>query len=212
LIGAVVMQHGDDKGLVMPPNIAPTQIVIVPILFEKTRASTLEAAQKAAEWLKEFRVEIDSRDEYSAGWKFNDWEMKGVPLRIEVGPKDIENKRVVMVRRDTGEKITAKYNEIASKTKELLEDIQNNLFTKAKENLKKALVEVDTWPEFMKAVDNKKAIFAPFCGGVACEDEIKEKTKGANSRCRPFDQKNPKKNCVHCGKPAHAYYYFGKCY
>jgi len=212
LIGAVVMQHGDDKGLVMPPNIAPTQIVIVPILFEKTRQSTLEAAQKAAEWLKEFRVEIDSRDEYSAGWKFNDWEMKGVPLRIEVGPKDIENKRVVMVRRDTGEKITAKYNEIASKTKELLEDIQNNLFTKAKENLKKALVEVDTWPEFMKAVDNKKAIFAPFCGGVACEDEIKEKTKGANSRCRPFDQKNPKKNCVHCGKPAHAYYYFGKCY
>ncbi|MDO8481451.1 MAG: proline--tRNA ligase [Nanoarchaeota archaeon] len=212
LIGAVVMQHGDDKGLVMPPNIAPLQIVIVPILFEKTREATLEAANKVAEWLKEFRVEIDARDEYTAGWKFNDWEMRGVPLRLEIGPKDIENKRVVLVRRDTGEKVTAQYSEIANKAKELLDEIQNHLFNKAKENLKKAIVEIDTWPEFLQAVENKKAIFAPFCGQVACEDAIKEKTKGANTRCRPFDQKPNKKPCVHCGKPAHAYYYFGKCY
>jgi len=210
LIGALVMQHGDDKGLVLPPKIAPTQVVIVPILFEKTKDSTIAEAEKIKKELSKYSVQLDSRNEYSAGWKFNDWEMKGVPLRIEIGPRDIKEKQVVMVRRDTGEKITVKNSELKDKVGEYLEEIQNHLFDKAHENMKKSIVETEDWSEFLKAVDDRKIIYAPYCG--KCEDELKEKTKGVNSRCIPFGQKKTPKKCVHCGKDSEFYAYFGKCY
>jgi prolyl-tRNA synthetase len=212
LVGALVLQHGDDKGLVLPPKIAPIQAVIVPILFDKTKEATIKAAEKIASELSKYEVKVDARDEYSAGWKFNEWEMKGVPLRIEIGPKDMEKKQVVMVRRDTGEKLFVKNADIKKKVDELMIDIQNHLFDKAHENLKKSIVEAETWNGFRKAIDEKKIIYAPFCGEHECEDYIKDKTKGANSRCFPFNQKEIKAKCVHCGKEAKYYAYFGKCY
>jgi prolyl-tRNA synthetase len=212
LIGALVMQHGDDKGLVLPPNIAPIHIVIVPILFEKTREMTIKEAERIRSELKDYEVVIDSRDEYTAGWKFNEWELKGVPLRIEIGPKDIEKGHVVMVRRDTGEKHFVKNHEIKDKAHELITHIQNHLFEKAHEHMKKNIVETESWDEFMKAIDNRKIVYAPFCNNEECENWIKDKTKGANTRCIPFGQKAISKRCVHCGNEAKVYAYFGKCY
>jgi prolyl-tRNA synthetase len=213
LIGAIVMQHGDDKGLVLPPNIAPIQAVVIPILFGKSKEKIVEEAEKIEKELKgSYDVKLDARDEYSAGWKFNQYEMKGVPLRIEVGPKDIEKKQVVIVRRDTGKKEFVKRKELKEKVKELLEDMQNHLFDKAHEHLKKSIKEVETWDDFLKAVEAKKIIYAPFCGEEECEDWIKDKTKGANTRAVPFGQKQISKKCVHCGKDAKQYAYFGKCY
>ncbi|MBR9700136.1 proline--tRNA ligase [Candidatus Woesearchaeota archaeon] len=212
LVGALVMQHGDDKGLVLPPKIAPIQAVIVPILFEKTKEATLKETEKIKKALAGYRVHVDDRDEYSAGWKYHEWEMKGIPLRIEIGPKDIEKKQVVIVRRDTGQKEFVKADKVKETVKLLLEEIQNHLFDKAHEFMKRQIVETDNWDMLMKAIDARKIVFAPFCGKKDCEDLIKDKTKGANSRCFPFDQKNVDKNCVHCGKKASQYAYFGKNY
>lgn len=212
LIGALVMQHGDDKGLVLPPKIAPIQVAIIPILFDKTKEKTIEEAEKIKKELSTYDVKVDSSDEYSAGWKFHEYEMKGVPLRIEIGPKDIEKNHVVVVRRDKGEKEFVKRKDLKSRVKELLEDIQNHLFDKAHENMKKNIVEVEDWKDFMKAVNGRKIIYAPFCGTEECEVLVKDKTQGANSRCIPFGQKKVSKKCVHCGKEAKQYAYFGKCY
>ncbi len=212
LVGALVMQHGDDRGLVLPPRIAPIQIAIVPILFEKSKKDTLRACSQLKKKLSKYEVTIDDREEYSAGWKFNQWEMKGVPLRIEIGPKDIEKDQVVIVRRDTSKKYFVKNEELKEKVEELLEDIQNHLFDKAHEHLKKSIVEVESWDEFLAAVDDRKIIYAPFCGAKDCEDQIKDKTKGANSRCFPLEQKETSKKCVYCGSDARLYAYFGKNY
>lgn len=212
LIGAMVMQHGDDKGLVLPPKIAPIQIVIIPIIFDKTKEKTIKEAERLMKELRNFSVYIDSRDEYSAGWKYYEWELRGVPLRIEIGPKDIEKNHVVIVRRDTGERYIVKRGEMKKKVNELLDEIQNHLFDRAHEHIKKSILEIEIWDEFLKAVDKKKIIYAPFCGKEDCEEQIKEKTKGANSRCIPLTQKNVNKKCVHCGKNAEFYAYFGKCY
>ncbi len=212
LIGAIVMQHGDDKGLVLPPKIAPIKVAIIPILFEKTKEMTIKEAEKIHKELSSFDPELDCREEYSAGWKFNQYEMKGVPLRIEIGPKDIEKKQVVLVRRDTGKKEFIKREELKEKVKELLIEIQNNLFEKAKENIKQNIIEADDWSAFEKAIDERKIVYAPFCGEEECEDNIKDKTKGANSRCFPIGTKDIDKPCVHCQKQAKRYAYFGKCY
>jgi len=212
LIGAIVMQHGDDKGLVLPPSIAPIQVAVVPILFEKTKDATIEETKKIEKELSDFDVKVDAREEYSAGWKFNQYEMKGVPLRVDIGPKDIEKDQVVLVRRDTSEKIFVKRKELKQKVKETLDDIQQNLFKKAEENIKSSIVEVDNWGDFLKAVEKRKIILAPFCGEESCEDVIKDETKGANSRCFPLDPKKTDKKCVKCGEPAQALAYFGKCY
>ncbi|MBD3164710.1 proline--tRNA ligase [Candidatus Woesearchaeota archaeon] len=212
LIGAVVMQHGDDKGLVLPPKIAPVQTAIIPILFEKTKAKAIAEAEKIKKELSCFSTKLDKREEYSAGWKFNEYELKGVPLRLEIGPKDIEKKQVVVVRRDTGKKEFVKRKELKEKVKELLEDIQNSLFEKARQNMKKNIIEAESWDEFMKAAEEKKLIYAPFCGSEECEDYIKDKTRGANTRAIPFNQKKANKKCVHCNKEAGMYAYFGKCY
>jgi prolyl-tRNA synthetase len=212
LIGALVMQHGDDKGLVLPPKIAPIQIAIIPILFDKTKEKTIEEAEKIKKELAGYDIKLDTREEYSAGWKFNQYELKGVPLRLEIGPKDIEKKHVVIVRRDTGEKEFVKRIDLKAKVKELLDDIGNHLYDNAKEHMKKNIVETESWDEFNKAIENKKIVYAPFCGDEECEEAIKEKTKGANTRAIPLNQKEGSSKCVHCGKEAKSYAYFGKCY
>src|SRR3989338_11426399 len=211
LIGAAVMQHGDDKGLILPPKIAPIEAVIVPIVFDEGKEEILKECARIRKALGSFRIHIDSREGYSPGWKYNDWELKGVPLRIEIGPKDIEKKRVVIAIRDTGEKIDVKDSAVKAKIAEILDDIQNHLFTRAHEKLKHSIVETSSWEQFLKAIEGKKIAFSPFCGSVQCEEAIKEKTS-ANSRCIPFGQKEELKRCIHCGKDAYSSAYFGKCY
>ncbi|MBN1157650.1 proline--tRNA ligase [Candidatus Woesearchaeota archaeon] len=212
LIGAAVMTHSDDKGLVLPPRVAPIQAVIVPIIFEKTKDAVLKEAEKVKKELHDFEVKIDLREEYSPGWKFNEWEVKGVPVRIEIGPKDVEKKQLVLVRRDTGEKKIIKDSEVKMEVKQLLDDIQKSIYDKAKKFLEESTVKVDNWDDFMKAIGKRKLVLAPFCGEEECEDWIKDKTGGATSRCIPFNQEKIAGNCVQCKNKAKFWTYFAKNY
>ncbi|MBI2659779.1 proline--tRNA ligase [Candidatus Woesearchaeota archaeon] len=213
-IGAIIMAHGDDKGLVIPPRLAPTQIVIVPIIFKENKEAIIAKSKEIAKKLraKNYSVEIDDRESYTPGWKFNEWELKGIPLRIEIGPKDIEADQLVLVRRDTNEKITIKAKDLEKKTEQTLEDIQNNLFKKAKEYLTKSIVEVHNFNDLLEAIKSKKMPKALFCGQISCEDAIKGKAEGATCRCIPFEQKLAKGKCVQCGSEAKYWAVFGKGY
>ncbi|HLF53968.1 MAG TPA: His/Gly/Thr/Pro-type tRNA ligase C-terminal domain-containing protein, partial [Candidatus Nanoarchaeia archaeon] len=161
---------------------------------------------------KNYSVEFDDRDSYTPGWKFNEWELKGVPLRIEIGPRDVEADQMVFVRRDTNEKIVVKTKDLDKKIEQTLDEIQNNLFAKAKEHLSKSVVEVHNFSDFVETIKNKKMSKAMFCGSIGCEDQIKDKTEGATCRCIPFEQKPAKGHCVQCGKEAKFWAIFGKGY
>ncbi len=212
LIGAIIMVHGDDKGLVLPPRIAPLQIVIVPIIFDKDREAVMKKCMELEAALKgNLSVMVDDRDGYTPGWKFNEWEMKGVPLRIEVGPKDIAKKQAVIVRRDTGEKESIVFKDVPERAAELLDSIQKDLFAKAKKALDSSIADAKVWNEFKTAIDAKKMARAYFCGEEICEEEIKDASGGATSRVIPFDQPKTKGSCVKCGKEG-VLAYFGKAY
>jgi len=210
LIGAVVMVHGDDKGFVLPPNIAVNKAVIVPILFEKTKANVLKKARGLAKKIGKFNPILDERDAYSAGWKFNEWELKGIPVRIELGPKDIAKKQVVLVRRDSGKKEFVKEANLAKRLESLMKEIQQDLFKNASKFLKENSVEANNWADFKKALDEKKLVLSWFCNRPECEEEIKDKTT-ASSRCIPFNQKG-KGKCVKCESEARVKAWFGKSY
>lgn len=213
LIGAMVMQHSDNKGLVIPPRMAPSKIVIIPIIFGGSAENLKKKATELAKSLKEFNPIIDDRDEYSPGWKYNEWEMRGIPLRIEIGPKDYEKEQVVAVRRDTGKKEFLKWKDLKQKIPEMLENMQSDLFKKAQKFLNDSIVEAKNWKEFEKAIKNKKMVNASFCNTTECEELIKDKTGGATSRNIPLRDEKPKnQKCVHCGKPAKVNIYFSKSY
>jgi prolyl-tRNA synthetase len=213
-IGAIVMTHGDDKGLVIPPRLAQTQIVIVPIIFKENKDGIIAKAKEIAKKLKakNYSVEIDDRDGYTPGWKFNEWELKGIPLRIEIGPKDLEADQLVLVRRDTGEKATIKTKDLEKKAEQVLNDMHDNLFKKAREYLTKSIVEVHNFNDFLNIIKNKKMPKALFCGSIGCEDTIKDKAEGATCRCIPFEQKPAHGKCFQCGKEAKFWAIFGKGY
>ncbi len=212
LIGAIIMTHGDERGLRLPPKVAPIQAVILPIAAHK--GGVLEACGKLKDELKQagFRVKLDDRDTVSPGFKFNDWELKGVPVRLEIGPRDLENGVVTVFRRDTLEKFTLPLDHIAEALSSLLEDIQKTMFEQAKAFRDERTTEVHNMDELGKAVENGFAK-AMWCGGRECEDEIKEKFN-ASSRNMPFDQAKHRfgETCVCCGKPADRVMYFAKAY
>jgi len=211
LIGSVVMTHGDDKGLVLPPNIAPIQVVVVPIIFEDSKKAVMKAAGELATKLStSFKVECDCRQEYSAGWKFNEWEMKGVPLRIEIGPKDMKKKQAVLVRRDTGTKKAVKLSGIEKEIPKELAAIQKGLFEKAKRFLKANTVNVKAFPELEKAIAAKKMAKTEICGAEKCEDMIQDKT-AATVRLVVENEK-PKGKCVACNQSANHVVYVAKQY
>jgi prolyl-tRNA synthetase len=210
LIGAVVMVHGDDKGLILPPRVAPVQVVIVPILFEKTKEVVLNKAKDIRNELRKYRVELDDR-EHTPGWKFNEWELKGVPIRIEIGPKDVEKNQVVLVRRDNREKQAIKIKDVDKKIKKTLEDIQNNLFSRAKQFLRANTKEAMDFDGFKKLVKARKMIRANWCGLDTCEARIKEET-GATIRCIPLKKEKIFGPCVYCCKKATAVVYFARAY
>jgi len=211
LIGAIVMVHGDSKGLVLPPAVAENKAVIVPIVFDKGKEKVLKKAGEISKKLSKFNPLLDDRDSYSAGWKFNEWELKGIPVRIEIGPKDIEKKQVVLVRRDTGKKEAVKEAKLPARLEKLLAEIQSGLFKKAADFLKANSVEAANWQGFKKSLEERKLILAYFCNRPECEEEIKEETT-ATSRCIPFGQKNAKSKCVKCGKETQTKAWFGKSY
>ncbi|MFH1210639.1 MAG: proline--tRNA ligase [archaeon] len=211
-IGVMVLVHGDDKGLVIPPRVASTQVVVVPILFDDSKDKVLKKASEIKKSLKGFSVLVDDRD-YNPGWKFNEWELKGIPIRIEIGPKDMKSNQVVLVRRDTGKKEVVKIKDLPKKVKDSLSSMQDDLFNKAKKSLQDSIVEVKDWAQFTKAIENKKLVKALWCGSVECEDNIKDKANGAKSLNIPFDQpKNVRGKCIQCNKEAKFYAYFAKSY
>ena len=210
LLGAVIMVHGDDNGLVMPPKVAPTQVIIVPIAQHKE--GVLDKAEELKNRItKVARVKLDTTDKMP-GWKFAEYEMKGVPIRIEIGPKDIENNQCVLVRRDNMEKIIVSLEEVEDKVKELIDVIHNSMFERAKENRDRNTFVAKTLDEFTNILSEKTGfIKAMWCGNQECEDKIKELT-GATSRCMPFEQEELSDTCVCCGKKAKHMVYWGKAY
>jgi prolyl-tRNA synthetase len=213
LIGALVMVHGDDRGLNLPPKVAPVQVIIIPIMFDKTKKEVRNKAEDIITILKkDFRVEIDGRDEYTPGWKFNEWEMKGVPLRLEIGPKDLAKGQVMVVRRDTGEKMAVKEEKLIETVEKLLNNIQENLFNKAKSFLQKNIREVSDYNKFKEVIEKKRGLIKTYwCGNKDCEDKIKEETK-ASIRCIPFEQEEASGKCIYCGKESSTLVYFARAY
>jgi prolyl-tRNA synthetase len=204
------MTHGDDNGLVLPPKIAPTQLIIVPVAQQKE--GVLEAARALLSRLSSVcRVKIDESDK-SPGWKFSEYEMKGVPIRLEIGPKDIENHQVVLARRDTGEKKPVPMDRLESEIPALLEDIHRSMYEKASANREAKTFTAQNMAEFVDALDKQTGfVKAMWCGSQDCEDAVKDKV-GATSRCIPFEQEQIGEVCVCCGKPARHMVVWGKAY
>lgn len=215
LLGALVLLHADNKGLVLPPRIAPTKLLIVPILFDKTKEAVLKKAKKFEQLFSKagISVELDGREEYSPGFKFNKGELRGIPLRIELGPKDLEKNQVVLVRRDTGEKTFVPENKLVKTIQEQLEQMQEALFLNAKKTLEQSIVVVKDSKNFQETIEARKIAKTSFCGKPACEELIKEKTQGATSRCIDLhDKKLIMDKCIDCGEKAKYNVYFSKSY
>ena len=211
MIGAIIMVHGDDNGLVLPPKIAPIQLAIIPVAQHKP--GVLDKAYALKEQLKErFRVKLDDSDN-SPGWKFSEYEMKGVPLRLEIGPKDIEKNQCVLVRRDTREKIFVSLDNLLEEIPKALQAVHDGLYQRALENLKAKTFTAHNYDEFLDIAKNHPGfIKAMWCGDPACEEKIKEETGGVKSRCIPFEEEHISDVCVCCGKPAKHQVYWGKQY
>ncbi|HIH32613.1 TPA: proline--tRNA ligase [Candidatus Woesearchaeota archaeon] len=216
-IGIMIGVHGDDKGLLIPPRVAPIHIAIIPILFEDSMDKVLRKCFEIKEGLSKTRYHedhlnaiVDDSDD-RPGYKFNHWELKGVPLRIELGPKDLEKHQAVLVRRDTGEKTIVKISEINEISKELLDDIQKNLYERSLKILNDSISKTDNLDDFKKLIEEKKTVLVPFCNNPECEDNIKAMT-GAKSLNSPLDQKNNEMKCFSCNALTKTLFYFGRSY
>lgn len=216
LLGAIVMVHGDDKGLVLPPRMAPVKAVVVPIITKKETRSVLEKARDVANRLDKQSVttRLDDRQEYSPGFKFSEWELKGVPLRIEIGPRDLANGTCVVVKRNTGEKMTVAFDDVPNKVSDLLATLQQELFDTAKKRVEENMAQTNDYDEFMKLIQQRKFVLAPHCGKEDCEDDIKAQTGGATTRCRPDnnDQVKEGQQCIRCEEKAAYKVIFAKNY
>lgn len=209
LIGAIIMVHGDDSGLVLPPRIAPTQVMVIPI--QQKKEGVLDKAYEIRDMLSNFRTKVDDSDK-SPGWKFSEAEMRGIPVRIEIGPKDIEAGQAVIVRRDTREKQVVALSELTEKVGATLDKMQSDMLERARAHRDAHTYEVTDFEAFKDTIENKPGfVKAMWCGDEACENMIKEVT-GATSRCMPFAQEHLSDTCVCCGKPAKAMVYWGKAY
>mgnify|MGYP000492014578 FL=1 len=209
LIGAIIMVHGDNSGLVLPPKVAPVQVAIIPI--QQKKEGVLETARELKNRLSGFRVKVDDTDK-SPGWKFSEAEMRGIPVRVEIGPKDIEAGKCVLVRRDTREKIECALEDIEATVGQLLDTIQREMLEKARSHREAHTYVARTMEEMEDILTNRPGfVKAMWCGCQECEDKIKEKF-AATSRCMPFEQEEISDACVCCGKPAKKMVYWGKAY
>ena len=210
LIGALVMTHSDDKGLILPPKIADNKVVVVPILIGD-KEKILKKSEEIIKELKKFNPIFDNREEYTPGWKYNEWELKGIPIRVEIGPKDLEKKQVMLKRRDSDEKIAVKISDLKKEIENQINKMQEELYEKANTFLQSNITKTNNFEELKKLIKARKIVLTNFCGERLCEEEIKEKTGGASSRCIPFDSK-PKGKCINCNKEAKYETYFSKSY
>ena len=209
MIGGLIMVHSDNSGLVLPPKVAPVQVMIIPI--QQRKEGVLEKAAELKEILKDFRVKVDDSDK-SPGWKFSEQEMRGIPLRIEVGPKDIEAGKCVISRRDTREKTEVPFEELTGKVQELLEKMQREMLERARAHRESHTCVAKDYEEFKQIFQEKTGfVKAMWCGCQDCEDKIKEELS-VTSRCMPFEQEQLSDVCVCCGKPAKKMVYWGKAY
>lgn len=214
VIGAIIMVHGDDKGLILPPKISPIQVIIVPIYKDDSKTVVKQKAYELEQKLKDskIRAQTDDRDEYTSGWKFNDWEMKGVPLRVNVGLRDIKENQVELIRRDTKERFYVTEKELVNQTLSTLEKIQSNMFDRAKIHLQENTRSAATLEELLSVLDTSGGFVAcSWCGKRECEDLVKEKTT-ADIRIVPFNPKNNISSCIGCGKQETIEVYFGRAY
>ncbi|MFC2167847.1 proline--tRNA ligase [Acidobacteriota bacterium] len=215
LVGALIMSHGDDSGLKLPPNVAPIQVVIVPISIGNWKEKVLPVAKDIEHQLLQLglRVKIDDREEFTPGWKFSEWEMRGVPLRIEIGPRDIENKQVIAVRRDTLKKETVAFSALSEQIPLVLKDIQNSLFESAREFQTENTHDVHTYDEFKKIMDSQRGFIKSFwCGEPQCERKIKDETMATIRIVLPEDTDKREGHCILCGKDSHKRVLFAKSY
>ncbi|KAF7025317.1 hypothetical protein CFC21_037517 [Triticum aestivum] len=220
-IGVMIMTHGDDKGLVLPPKVAPIQVIVIPVPFKDADTTAIKGACESAVYTLNqagIRADLDARENYSPGWKYSQWEMKGVPLRIEIGPKDLANKQVRIVRRDNGTKVDIPSTDLVEQVRVLLDGIQVNLLETAKAKRDACIEIISTWDEFIAALNNKKLILAPWCDEEEVEKDVKARTKGelgaAKTLCTPFDQPDLPSGtvCFASGKPAQKWSFWGRSY
>ncbi len=215
MIGGVIMTHGDEGGLILPPKIAPYQVVIVPIPRGNWRETVLPKAQAIRDDLvaRGMRVMLDDRDSQTPGWKFNEWELRGVPLRLEIGPKDLEKSQVVLARRDTRQKAFVPMEGLSAHVEELLASIQKALYDRAVAYREEHTSQTDSYEEFKQLLEGRPGfVIAPWCGSAQCEADIKTETQ-ATIRNIPFASPPAAgKTCLKCGKPAEAYAWFAKSY
>jgi prolyl-tRNA synthetase len=215
LVGAMLMLHGDDRGLIIPPNVAPIQIVIVPIPYKDADSSLIiETARKTGNELGQlgYRVYVDDREQYTPGWKFNEWELKGVPLRIELGPRDVERNEATLVRRDTGQKTAVSTAELSRTVSQTLTDIQKQLFSSAKSALDQLTSRATEYEQFKQLLSEKRGFLqAAWCGSTECEDSIKQET-GATIRTVPFEVGQAEGSCIYCSKSAKVIATFASAY
>ncbi len=209
-IGIMIAMHGDDKGLIVPPKLAEVQVVIIPILFENTKEKVIKKANEIKKSLKNYRTFLDERQDYSAGWKFNEYELKGVPIRVEIGPKDLEKDQVVLVRRDTLKKEFVKIKDLTSRINSLLEEIHDSLYNKASKLLHERIVFVKTINDVKKTIDSGNIAKVNWCNNSKCEEDIKDKTNGAKSLNISLNERSNGK-CV-CGNDSNCVAYFAKSY
>jgi prolyl-tRNA synthetase len=224
-IGVMVMTHGDDKGLVLPPRAAPKQLVVITVPNSKLAPELLKAMNdKAAELHKclegaGVRVASDTRDNYTPGWKYNHWELKGIPIRLELGPKDMDSGKVVLARRDTGAKETVAWGDVVARVPVLLETIQADMYAAARAKYDACMKRVTTWEAFMAAIDDKNMCLAPWADEVDIENDVKKRSAtgdfaGAKTLCIPFEQPELPEGtlCFASGKPAKNWALWGRSY
>ncbi|MDO8623049.1 MAG: proline--tRNA ligase [archaeon] len=213
MLGTMFAVHSDNKGLIIPPKLAEEKIVIIPILFDQTKKKVLNEAGKIKRELSEFSPILDEREDYSPGWKYHEWELKGIPLRIEIGPKDIEKKQVILARRDNGEKINVKLKDIKKEVKKNLDEMQKELYDNAKKNLISNAKRTENKKEMIKLIQEKKMAIVPVCSSPKCEEAIKTETNGAKALfIDPENTSVKNKKCIICGKPAEYWIYVGRTY
>lgn len=213
LLGALIMAHSDDQGLILPPKIAPIQVVLIPIYRDADmRNRVINAAREIEKELSEkVKVFLDDREQYTPGWKFNEWELKGVPLRIEIGPRDLERQQVVVVRRDNGEKISIGRYELDSKIREMLDIVQAGIFNKALKFRDENTINIDSYDDFKTRMEDGVFALSHWCGNSKCEETIKNDTK-ATLRVIPFDLPQEKGRCIICGNDSPKRAIFAKAY
>jgi prolyl-tRNA synthetase len=214
MIGALIMAHGDDNGIVIPPRLATIQLAIVPIFRKpEEKGRVMEAAQRIASDCKAVGVgvKVDEREQHSPGWKFNDWEKRGVPLRMEIGPKDLDKNQVVLARRDTSEKTFVTQDGLAQTVLQMLSTIQSGLFEKALAFREKNSREVDDYQSFNTLLDSGGFLWSHWCGADGCEERVKNETKGT-IRCIPSNRKKEAGKCVVCGQASEGRVIFARAY